>query len=529
MSAARQDLEAQVVALSGRGLGQRRIARTIGVSRGLVCRILRRRKEAALRPHTALPDPAIRAPRTSKLDAFESRIRELLSSYPQITAQRILEELRAGGYDGGYSILKARVQRLRPAAPIEPSRVRPEIHAGEEGEQDWSPQKVGFEDGPRTMHTFLLTLSFSRARYPDFFDGEDLFALLEGHRRAFDEMRGVPARIKYDNQRAVVARREGPDVIYQPHLLAFAAHYGFEPVAVRPRRPNDKAIVERDLFDVERSFLCGRRFRDTADLRERAKKWIVEVVLARRHPKMKDRTVGEVFEAMERPALRPLPSHPFDTARVVYRLCSIDGFVSWDGNRYSVPYEHVTALLPVRVTQTEVFVYGPDLSCVARHERLPRGAGREVVVPAHRPPRREGAGASVDLVRGAFLALCDEAASFLHGLVGTQPRSAAYHARRILELRERYSAADVAAALGHAARFQAFSHAAVARILEVRAQPRTLEEYVAAETADKLRGLLGAERLRPRDLRSYDRKPERPTEETTRCADPEKKTDSKPE
>src|SRR5262249_47446852 len=103
-----------------------------------------------------------------------------------------------------------------------------------------------------------------------------------------------------------------------------------------------------------------------------------------------------------------------------------------------------------------------------------------------------------------FVALCDEAPDFLAGLMEAQPRCAAFHARRILELRERYAANDVAAAVAHALEFHAFSYSAVARIVEVRARPRTLEEDVAAETESKLRGLLGGERAGPRDLRVYD-------------------------
>lgn len=58
--------------------------------------------------------------------------------------------------------------------------------------------------------------------------------------------------------------------------------------------------------------------------------------------------------------------------------------------------------------------------------------------------------------------------------------------------------------MAHALSFRAFSANAVARIVAVRARPRTLDEYVAAETEGKLRGLLSGERLAPRDLRSYD-------------------------
>jgi transposase len=501
----RLELEHHVVQLLRKGRSQREIARALGVTRGLVRGVLEQRAEARERPHTALPEsPASAAPRPSKLDAYEARIKELLVQYPSITAQRVFEELRAAGYQGGYSVLKVRVRKLRPQKAPEPSRVRPVFGPGEMGEQDWSPYQVEFAAGTRTVHAFMLSLSHSRRRYVDFFESEDMFALLEGHRRAFEYFPGVPHFVRFDNQKAVVARREGPDVIYQPRLLAFATHYGFEPQVVRPGKPNDKAFVERDFWDLERSFLNGRRFRDLEDLREQARRWLCEVVDRRHHPKLRQRLIAEVFDTDERAALRPLPMHPFDTARVVYRLCSIEGFVHWDGNRYSVPYEHVTALLPVRITQSELFVYGPSLSCIAHHELLPRGQGQDRVLEAHRPPRLDGQGASLEIIREHFLVLGEAAGDFLRGLVETHPRSAAYHARRILELRERYAAPDVAAAMAHALSFHAFSANAVARIVEVRARPRTLDEYVAAETESKLRGLLSAERLVPRDLRSYD-------------------------
>jgi len=338
----------------------------------------------------------------------------------------------------------------------------------------------------------------------------------------------VPARIRYDRQRAVVARCEGPDVFYQPRLLLLATHYVFEPEAVRPRKPNDKAFVERAFWDVERSFLNGRRFRDLDDLRAQARRWLADVVDQRRHPTDRGRRIIDVFQADERPALRPLPGHPFDTARVVYRLCSIDGFIAWDGNRYSIPYEHVTALLPVRITQTQLFVYGPDLVCVAEHALCPRGAGHQSVLPGHRPPRPDHPGASLDAIRDRFLALDPSAHEYLAGLVETHPRSAAYHARRILELRERYAAPDVARALTHALAFRAFSYAAVTRIVEVRARPRTLDEHVTAQTESRLFGLLADERLRPRDLSAYDQCPD-PTEDSTCPSDPTPSKTSKPE
>jgi len=527
----RVELEHQVVLLSSRVRSQRQIARALGVTRGVVARILKVRAESETVAPSALPEVAARTPRPSKLDAHQDRIRELLTQFPAITAQRVLEELRRSGYQGSYTILKERVASLRPKKPPEPSRVRPPVAPGEEGEQDWSPHTIDFTaSGKSKQHAFLLPLSHSRRRYLDFFDSENTFALLEGHRRAFDYFGGVPERIRYDWQKAVVVRREGPDIIYQPRLLAFATHYRFAPYAVRPYRPNDKAIVERDLWDVERSFLNGRRFRDQADLREQASKWLAEVVDKRRHPKLRNKTILEVFREEELPRLRPLPTHPFDTARVVYRLVSIEGFIPWEGNQYSVPYDYVTALLPVRITQNELFVYRPDnLECIAQHQLAAKGAGQQQRLDGHHPRRQSDKGAHLDAIREPFLALGDAASDFLCGLIKSLPRSAAYHARRILELRERYAAPDVAAALAHALRFSAFSSHAVVRIVEVRSRPRTLDEYVADQTRDRLRGLLEGERLAPRDLRAYDAAASPPPEEKAICPTDPKKTPSKPD
>lgn len=517
----RIELEHHVLQLHHRGRSRRQIARALRVSRKVVGKILDVRVAAT----AAVPIVPAAAPRPWKLDAFEPRIRELLTTYPTITAARILEELREKGYDGGYSQLKERVRHLRPPAPPEPSRERPVFGPGEMGEQDWSPHRLAFTDRTQTLQAFLLVLSHSRRRYVDFFEHADSFALLEGHRRAFEYFGGVPARIRYDWQKAVVMRREGPDVIYHPRLLAFATHYGFTPVAVRPHQPDDKAFVERGLWDVERSLLCGRTFRDLDDLRAAARRWLADVVEVRRHPRRRDQRVIDVFTAEEQAALRPLPAHPFDTARIVYRLVSIDGFVHWEGNRYSVPYEHVTALVPVRITQRELFVYGPDLSCVAQHELLAKGAGKDSLSAGHRPPRRDGAGASLEAIREHFLALGEIAGEFLAGLCEAHPRSAACHARRILELRERYAAPDVAAALAHAHSFRAFSAHAVARIVAARARPRTLDEYVAATTESKLQGVLASDHTAPRDLTHYDLAPP-PAVDTVAPGDPA--TDAEP-
>src|SRR5690606_18532516 len=132
--------------------------------------------------------------------------------------------------------------------------------------------------------------------------------------------------------------------------------------------------------------------------------------------------------------------------------------VAWDGNRYSLPVEHVTDLVPVRITQREIFVYGQDLKLIARHELRRRGGGELVIAQGHRPRAPRGAG--LDQLRVAYRDLGDGADDFLAALERAQPRSAAYHARQILCFRERYQTGDVLAAMNHARQYGAFEYRA---------------------------------------------------------------------
>jgi transposase len=507
----REELTAQVVALARLGRSARAIARATDVSRNTVRKLLaahrRAREEEA---QDALPHSPPRAPRPTKLDTWHGRIAELLESYPDITAQRVLEELAAAGYEGGYTAVKEHVRQVRPKAPPQPSLAAEQHGPAEMAESDWSPHVIEFTHAPRaTVQVFAYTLTYSTRKHLALFERCDLYALMDGHVAAFERFGGAAHKCKYDNQKPVVLGWEGNQPIYNPRFLAFSAHYEFTPVACRPRRPNDKPRVERAFWELERSFLNGRSFRDLDDMRAQLAAWLCDVADLRPRKRRSERPRMELF-ACEQPLLAPLPRHPYDTARVVYRVCSIDGFVAWDGNRYAVPYEHVTDLLPVRVTQRELFVYAADLSCVARHELAPRSAGVDVGADSCHPrpcaQDRRGA-ADLDLLRRAYDGMGERARAFLDALCTQTPRLAAYQARRILLLRERYATDDVCAALEHARSYGALTHQAVERILAARAAPRRLAEYATEDLALRLARNLGERQTPPRDLTEYDRLP----------------------
>lgn len=499
----REELRLQLVTLHQQGLSGRALARALGVSRNTVKAVLAAQDAARDAPHAALPARPARVPRASKLDAYQGRVVELLARYPDISAQRVFETLRDEGFAGGYTAVKKRVRRLRPPTRPEPSRVTPVWGPGKMAECDWSPYDVVFSDGHKErVQAFSYVLVHSRRKALSLYRHADLHSLMDGHVRAFERFQGAAEQCTYDGQKAVVLRWEGQQPIYNPRFLAFAAHYEFRPRGVRGQ-PNAKPRVERGFWEVERSFFNGRSFASFEDLQAQLAHWLDAVVdQRRRHGKTPlDRFVEEKGH------LVPLPRHPYDTARVVYRLCSIDGFVSWEGNAYAVPYDHVTDLLPIRITQRELFVYAADLACVARHELAPRGLGLKLDPAGLHPPPGRQSPVDLDQLRITFEQMGQDAGAFFQLMSAGPARLWGHQARQILLLRERYTTADLDAALRHAARFGAFDAHAVGRILAARAAPRSLDEYIAEETVRRVAHALGETRTVPRDLAEYDRLP----------------------
>jgi len=90
----------------------------------------------------------------------------------------------------------------------------------------------------------------------------------------------------------------------------------------------------------------------------------------------------------ETSVLQPLPLHDYDSSEVALRICSIDGFLDFETNRYSVPYEYVADILTLKATEQEVFIYSPEIEVVAHHERLPQGAGKTSEKPEHRTSKK---------------------------------------------------------------------------------------------------------------------------------------------
>ena len=119
------------------GLPVAAIARELGVDR----RTIHRWKAAGeLRPDPEtghLPRKDRRAPQPCKLDSYKEIVRTRLEAYPELSAVRLFDEVKAAGYTGGLTQLKVFVQEVRPRPEPEPI-VRFETEPGHQAQVDFA-------------------------------------------------------------------------------------------------------------------------------------------------------------------------------------------------------------------------------------------------------------------------------------------------------------------------------------------------------------------------------------------------------
>jgi transposase len=484
------------------GESQRRITRQLDVSRWKVAEIVAgfERDRAPESPKAPIPANLERptGKRGSKLDAWEPQLRELLQRYPNITATRMFEELAKLGYKGRYSLVRDRVRELR-SRPAKPLTVRFETGPGEQAQMDWSTYEIPFtEEGRRKVNAFSYVLAYSRRQYVSFTERQDFETTIREHIQAFRHLGGPAAVCLYDNMKVVVTRWEDGQPLYNTRFLSFATHYGFKPWACQIRRPQTKGKVERHFQYIEGNLLNGRTFRSLEHLNEVARCWLSEIADRRQHGTTRKTPLE--LHAEELPHLLPMPNLEFDTSQVVYRHVESDGTIRYENNRYSVPWQLVGELLPVRIAERSLIVYGRHLTPVAEH-RLAHGHALEPIMdPSHAPPRDHEE--QLQRLRERFAELGEAGPRFLEGLLSKQ-RCGKHQAAQVLALLQAYPKADVLAAMARAVAYHAYGLSSLERILAHTSKPKAGWQQISESEQRALLRLTQTEPIGPRHSREY--------------------------
>ncbi len=435
--------------------------------------------------------------RPSKLDGFKGQIAALLERHPY-TAQQLLQQLRAKGYAGGYSILKEFVRQVRPVR--KPAYLMLEFAPGECAQVDWgSFGSVVVGSTRRRLSFFVMVLAHSRLMYVEFTVSEGMEQFLSCHRHAFEFIGGVSEKVMIDNLKVGVLRHPaGEAASFHPRYLDLAAHYGFRPVACNVAKGNEKGRVENGVGYVKKNFLNGLDLPAFAAVNPAAVVWRDTIANLRVHGETHRKPLEHFAE--EKPRLRPLPVRPYDCAVVRPISANACCHVVLDTNRYSVPHLYASQKLTLKLYPDELLLYHHE-KLVATH---PRSYDRRQLIrnPDHfrdLVTHRRNARAQTLLL--AFLASSPHAEPYARRLEAKR-LNAAHHIQKIVALGEIYGSAKLDRALQDALAFEAIGCEYVANLLEQRER---LGGPPAALHLTRRQDLLDLD-LPPADLTAYEPK-----------------------
>ena len=434
--------------------------------------------------------------RTSKLDAFKGQIVRWLDAHPY-SAQQIFQRLAEAGYDGGITIVKDYVHRIRPRR--RPAFLKLDFEPGECAQVDWgSYRTIRVGNTTRRLSFFLMVLCYSRRMYLEFTVSQEMEFFLACHENAFAAFAGVPSRLMVDNLKSAVLKRlVGTAPVFNPRYLDFSRHWGFEITPCNVASGWEKGRVENGVGFVKKNLLAGQEFIDFSAVQPTAQLWVDTVADVRVHGATQRRPV-DMFEE-ERAHLKRLNPAGFDLARVRTVSVTKQFRIPLDSNTYSVPSRHVGQRLTLKAWADRVCIYAQG-ELVARHERSMQ-RHRDIEYPEHAQQlilQRRSAREQRLLVQ--FLALSPRAQAYREGLEAKRV-NARVHLRQILALAELHGREAVARAIDDGLELQAFSAEYIAHILAAR---RRIGVEPAALQLTRASDLLELEIPEP-DLSIYDR------------------------
>jgi transposase len=409
--------------------------------------------------------PRQSAPRSSRLDPFKDQVIRLLETHPY-SAQQIYQRLREGGFEGGFTIVKDYVRRVRPVR--REAFLKLSFAPGEAAQVDWGEYgSIGVGSTRRRLSFFVRVLCYSRLMYVEFTVAQTMEHFLAAHEHAFAAFGGCPGRLMIDNLKSAVLRRVvGEAPVFNPRYLDFARHWGFDISPCNVAKGNEKGRVESGVGYVKKNLLNGADFLDFSAVNPAAEVWLASIANVRLHGETHQRPVDRFKD--EQALLQPLNPMPYDIGRIQSQRASKQFRVALDTNHYSVPAEFASQRVTLKAYPDRVCIYHQD-KLIARHLRS-YDRHQDIEDPDHPKAllaQRRNAREQRLLVQ--FLSLSRHAQVYLEGIEQRRvnPR---HHLRKIVALSEIYGIDAVDRAIQDGIAFAAYSCEYIANILEMRAR-----------------------------------------------------------
>lgn len=347
------------------GASERSIAKKLHISRGTVAKY----KEGNSMPwqrKTPERSPSVLTQDMVKFieSCLEEDKREGVPKQKH-TAKRIYERLKVEkSFPGCESTVRGKVNELRqpPIKCFIPLAFSP----GEAMQIDWG-EATAYVDGSRIkLNLFCARLCSSSAPFVAAFRRQNEESFQEALVRSFEFFGGTTRKVIFDNGKVAVKSGYGAQAVKQAGYDALCAHYAFDALFCNPSAGHEKGLVEGLVGWARRNIMVPVPRVPSLD---ELNKLLAERCMTYRSHKIqgKEASVGEMLSE-ERLALRPLPGHPFETAKRV--SCRVDSFgvARYDTNSYSVPHSYAGKEVSVKAYAETIVVFFKGQQ-IASHKR----------------------------------------------------------------------------------------------------------------------------------------------------------------
>jgi transposase len=472
------------------GLSQREIARSLSLGLGTVCECLRRAAAAGLSwplpadlddshlervLHERAAEPASSTRALPDLAHIHAELRR-----PGVTLQLLWVEY-LGDHPDGYRYTQFCEHYRRFARRLSPP-MRQVHRAGEKCFVDFAGVKAWITDR-RTGEMiagelFVGVLGASSYTYAEVLPSQEMAHWIAAHVRMLEFFEGAPQILVPDCLKGAVTTACRYEPLLNRTYQDLAAHYGTAVIPARPYHPKDKPKVEAGVQVAERWLLAvlrNRTFFSFAEMNE-AIRPLLEA-LNNRQMKHLGASRRQLYERLDRPALRTLPVNRYELATWKDCTVNIDYHVAVEHNYYSVPYQLAGESVEARTTSSVVEIF---YRCrrIASHPRR-TGRGQYATLPEHMPASHR---AHAQWSPSRLIGWADKTGPATGRVVAEilksrpHPEQGYRSCLGIIRLAERHGAARVEAACARAELLQAASYKTVRNILGARVEALPLDE-----------------------------------------------------
>ena len=253
------------------------------------------------------------------------------------TVWRIFCRLRdERGFTGSYSSVKKYVRKKRFVMKTQNDGYLPLQHSLGRGQVDFG--KLIYNDGSgQEQDAYALTISFpnSNMGYTQTFPSQNQECLLEGMKRIFEHIGGVPPVLRFDNMStAVVQVLKGSERLLTDGFTRFMMHYRFRAEFCNPASGNEKGNVENKVgYSRRNAFVPIPTITSFDEFNESLWAWCENDA---KRPHYKKKLLIEELWQDDKAALLQLPEYPFTVFRYAALTVSKNGFVTIETNKYGL-------------------------------------------------------------------------------------------------------------------------------------------------------------------------------------------------